>query len=162
MPRFTFTEGTSSKFWEIDRDEYRITLKWGRIGANPTTRVKEYEGTGKARREYEKMIMAKLAEGYAPEGAQVLHDRVGGLRCCACGGACEELIAAPGSSFNSSIKRKAGVLELQRIYGAAAGVQSDVFCPTCSVQAEAMVGALVEAVRMAAADRKQETNNKEE
>ena len=158
MPRFTFTESGSSKFWEIElvphdgRLDTRIELTWGRIGTKGTSKVKDFDERYKATREYEKLIAAKLAEGYSPEGEKTIRDHRGGRKCVACDGACEEWVAAPG--INNGIKRKTGVLEVQSVYGAGAKIDSVIFCPACSPQADAMIGAMVEAVKIAAADRK--------
>jgi len=62
--RFEYVEGKSNKFWSICLEGKMFTTRWGRIGTDGSVTVKAWGSPGTARREYEKMIAAKLAKGY--------------------------------------------------------------------------------------------------
>ncbi len=62
---FEFSDGKSNKFWEISLDTQEVTVRYGRIGANGTTKVKELASADAARKHYEKLISEKENKGYA-------------------------------------------------------------------------------------------------
>lgn len=66
MPRYELVDGTSSKFWEIEKtkgDTY--TVRWGRIGSAGQTQQKKLAGA-----QYEKLVNEKLRKGYALAGGR--------------------------------------------------------------------------------------------
>jgi predicted DNA-binding WGR domain protein len=64
MRRFEFEEGTSSKFWAIERRERDVTVTFGRIGAAGQEKTKSFPSEEKATHEEEKLIAEKLRKGY--------------------------------------------------------------------------------------------------
>jgi uncharacterized protein (TIGR02996 family) len=68
MPRYEFQEGTSSKFWEIDLLGKSFTTKFGKIGSNGQTKIKDHASEAAAKAEYEKLIAEKTKKGYALVG----------------------------------------------------------------------------------------------
>ena len=70
MPRYEFQEGTSSKFWEIDLQGKSFTTKFGKIGSNGQTKLKEHATEAAAKAEYEKLIAEKTKKGYALVGGK--------------------------------------------------------------------------------------------
>lgn len=68
MPRYEFTEGSSNKFWEITLGSKSFTCKYGKIGANGQTTIKEFGSDGDAKKEYEKLIAEKTKKGYVLVG----------------------------------------------------------------------------------------------
>ncbi|PQO34002.1 DNA ligase [Blastopirellula marina] len=61
---FEFSDGKSNKFWEVSIDTQEVTVRYGRIGANGTTKVKELANVDAARKHYEKLISEKESKGY--------------------------------------------------------------------------------------------------
>ena len=51
MRRFELTEGTSSKFWEVNREGAALTVRFGRIGADGQTQTKSFADDAKAEAE---------------------------------------------------------------------------------------------------------------
>jgi uncharacterized protein (TIGR02996 family) len=68
MPRYEFIEGSSSKFWEIDLLGKSFTTKFGKIGSNGQTKLKEHGNEAAAKAEYDKLIAEKTKKGYALVG----------------------------------------------------------------------------------------------
>ncbi len=63
--RFENTSGGSSKFWEISIGGKEVTVRYGRIGANGTTKVKEFADDAAAKKQYAKLVTEKTNKGYA-------------------------------------------------------------------------------------------------
>jgi predicted DNA-binding WGR domain protein len=61
---FEFVEGTSSKFWEIERAGRDITTRWGRIGTAGQSKTKTFADDAAAMKEYEKLLVEKTRAGY--------------------------------------------------------------------------------------------------
>lgn len=61
---FEFSDGTSSKFWEIDRDGSDVTTRWGRIGTDGQSKTKSFDSEAQAENEYNKLIAEKTSKGY--------------------------------------------------------------------------------------------------
>lgn len=61
---FEFIEGTSNKFWHIDRDGVRTIVSFGRIGTTGQTKVKDHADEAAAMHEYDKLVKEKLTKGY--------------------------------------------------------------------------------------------------
>ncbi len=62
--RFEFTDGTSSKFWEIAVQGCEMTVRFGRIGAAGQTKAKTFASDAGAAQEATKLIAAKTGKGY--------------------------------------------------------------------------------------------------
>jgi len=67
MTRLTHTEGNHSKFWEGTVSGNSLTVRFGRIGTQGQTKVKEFDDPAAARAELAKLIKEKLAKGYIAE-----------------------------------------------------------------------------------------------
>jgi len=72
--RFEFSEGTSNKFWVIERNGSTNTVTFGRIGTAGQVQAKEHSDEEEASKAYQKLIDEKLRKGYievtAGSGAQ--------------------------------------------------------------------------------------------
>ena len=64
MRRFELVDGTSSKFWEIDTEGARLTIRFGRIGSAGQTKSKELASAAKAETEAAKLVAEKTGKGY--------------------------------------------------------------------------------------------------
>jgi DNA ligase-1 len=64
LRRFEFSEGGSSKFWEISVTGGDVTVRFGRIGTQGQTRVKSFADNDAATRHAEKLIGEKTKKGY--------------------------------------------------------------------------------------------------
>ncbi|WP_375759433.1 WGR domain-containing protein [Corallococcus exercitus] len=64
MPRYEFTEGSSSKFWEITLEGTTLTKRWGRIGTDGQEKVEEFDSKAEAKKAYEAQIHEKERKGY--------------------------------------------------------------------------------------------------
>jgi DNA ligase-1 len=62
--RFEFSDGGSSKFWEIAIDGSTVTTWWGRIGTEGQSKPKEFGSPAKAQAEYDRLIEEKTGKGY--------------------------------------------------------------------------------------------------
>jgi predicted DNA-binding WGR domain protein len=73
MPRYEFRQGSSSKFWQIQRDGKAVTTTYGRIGAAGQTTLKEFDSEEKAQKEYDRLVAEKTKKGYleASQGGPV-------------------------------------------------------------------------------------------
>src|SRR5262249_34035745 len=61
---FTFSEGTSNKFWAIELDGKSHTVTFGRIGTAGQTQTKDFSSEAEAKKSYEKLIAEKTKKGY--------------------------------------------------------------------------------------------------
>jgi DNA ligase 1 len=61
---FEFTEGKSSKFWEVEVSGADMTTRWGRIGSAGQSKTKSFADTAAAGAAAAKLIAEKTAEGY--------------------------------------------------------------------------------------------------
>ena len=68
MPRYEFSEGSSSKFWEINLDGKSFTTTYGKIGAKGQTTLKTFSSEAEAKKEYDKLVAEKVKKGYVPAG----------------------------------------------------------------------------------------------
>lgn len=64
MPRYELREGTSAKFWEIERDGSDVVTRWGRIGTDGQSKTKGFDSEDAAEAELAKMTRLKLKKGY--------------------------------------------------------------------------------------------------
>lgn len=65
MPRYEFVEGSSSKFWEIERSGNTFTVRYGKIGTDGQTQTKVFDSEAQTTKEYDKMVASKTKKGYA-------------------------------------------------------------------------------------------------
>jgi predicted DNA-binding WGR domain protein len=68
MRRFELVEGSSSKFWEVDRVDAAVTVRYGRIGTAGTAQTKTHADAATAARDAERLVREKLAKGYVEQG----------------------------------------------------------------------------------------------
>src|SRR5262249_16885883 len=68
MPRYEYSEGSSSKFWEINLSGKSFTTTYGKIGATGQTTIKTFSSEAEAKKEHDKLIAEKVKKGYAPVG----------------------------------------------------------------------------------------------
>jgi predicted DNA-binding WGR domain protein len=61
---FEFVDGSSSKFWEISLDGTSFTTRYGKIGTDGQSSLKEYDTPAKADAEYKKLVAEKTKKGY--------------------------------------------------------------------------------------------------
>ncbi len=64
MPRYEFSEGTSNKFWHIERAGTSFTTTFGKIGTAGQSSTKSFDSDAKATAEYNKLIAEKTKKGY--------------------------------------------------------------------------------------------------
>ena len=69
MRRFEHRDDGSAKFWEIETKGQVVSTRWGRLGSDGTTTLKDVGSEAKAKAEAEKQIRSKLAKGYVEVGA---------------------------------------------------------------------------------------------
>ena len=62
--RFEFTDGTSSKFWEIEVSDCQYTVRYGRLGTTGQSKTKVAASEEAARREAAKLVDEKTGKGY--------------------------------------------------------------------------------------------------
>jgi predicted DNA-binding WGR domain protein len=66
--RLEFSEGKSSKFWEIAQNDCEVTVRYGRIGTEGQTSIKTFQTPERAGREVAKLTAEKLKKGYREVG----------------------------------------------------------------------------------------------
>ena len=62
--RFEFSEGSSSKFWEIRVEGDSHTVRYGKLSTDGQTKTKEFESAVAARKDADKLIAEKTKKGY--------------------------------------------------------------------------------------------------
>jgi predicted DNA-binding WGR domain protein len=67
--RFELVEGSSSKFWEIHVDGSEVHVRYGKIGSQGQTSVKNEGSPERATAAAEKLIREKTKKGYSEVGA---------------------------------------------------------------------------------------------
>ncbi len=65
MRRFELSEGTSNKFWQVEREDAAVTVCFGRIGTSGQSQVKSFASATAAQAEMDKLIKEKTKKGYA-------------------------------------------------------------------------------------------------
>jgi len=68
MARYEFSDGSSSKFWEIVLEGSALATTYGRIGSSGQTNRKEFDSNEKAAKEHDKLIAEKVKKGYVLVG----------------------------------------------------------------------------------------------
>jgi predicted DNA-binding WGR domain protein len=66
MARFEFTQGTSSKFWEVSHRGTKVTVRWGKIGTTGQSKVKTFANALKAGEFQAKLVREKIGKSYIP------------------------------------------------------------------------------------------------
>ena len=61
---YELTDDKSSKFWEIELIGSAVHLRWGKIGTNGQSKVKELDSSDDAKNEADKLIKQKTQKGY--------------------------------------------------------------------------------------------------
>ena len=69
MRTFEFVEGPSRKFWQIGCEDTEVTIRFGRIGTQGQTQLKQFPTAARAQQEVAKLIAEKLKKGYAEKTA---------------------------------------------------------------------------------------------
>ena len=69
MRSFTFSEGTSNKFWNIDLQGKQFTVTFGKVGTNGQTQVKAFADDAAAKKEHDKLVAEKVKKGYTETSA---------------------------------------------------------------------------------------------
>lgn len=64
MRRYEFTEGKSSKFWEIELEGESFTTRWGRIGTDGQEKTQDFDSPAEARKAHDKPVAEKEKKGY--------------------------------------------------------------------------------------------------
>src|SRR5262249_2010057 len=64
MRTFTFADGKSNKFWNIELKGASFTIQFGKAGTSGQTQVKEFPNEAAALKAQDKLIAEKLAKGY--------------------------------------------------------------------------------------------------
>lgn len=64
MPRYEFTEGSSSKFWEITLEGTTLTKRWGRIGTDGQEKVETFGSKAEAKKAFDAQVREKERKGY--------------------------------------------------------------------------------------------------
>lgn len=70
MQRLEFRDGTSNKFWEIDRQGAEVSTRWGKLGADGQCKTKDFGTEAKAEAAVTKQVSAKRSKGYVDPGAE--------------------------------------------------------------------------------------------
>ncbi|TWT38683.1 DNA ligase [Blastopirellula retiformator] len=61
---FEFVDAKSSKFWEIEVAGASVSVRYGKLGAAGTTKVKEFADSAAAEKHAEKLVAEKTGKGY--------------------------------------------------------------------------------------------------
>ena len=67
---FEFSDAKSSKFWEIDVSGKKITVRYGKIGTDGQSTVKELTTPAEAKAQADKLILEKTKKGYVEGGSK--------------------------------------------------------------------------------------------
>ncbi|MCZ7429114.1 DUF4132 domain-containing protein [Micromonospora sp. WMMA1949] len=65
MRRFEFVGGGSAKFWEVGQSDTTVTVRYGSIGSQGRTQVKELGSLAEAAAHADRLVAEKLRKGYA-------------------------------------------------------------------------------------------------
>jgi len=61
---FELTDSKSTKFWEVEQKDSSVHLRWGKIGTNGQSKIKELDSKEDATKEVDKLIKQKTKKGY--------------------------------------------------------------------------------------------------
>jgi uncharacterized protein (TIGR02996 family) len=65
---FEFSEGTSNKFWEVWVEGNKVLTRYGKIGANGQTTIKDEASPANAKALHDKLVKEKTGKGYLERG----------------------------------------------------------------------------------------------
>ncbi len=65
---FEFSEGTSSKFWEVVLSGNEVTVRFGKIGTAGQSKPKPFPSAAAAKKYYDDLIIEKTGKGYVEVG----------------------------------------------------------------------------------------------
>jgi len=65
MARYEYREGSSQKFWEIEKKDKKVIVRFGRIGSKGQEKVKSFKNSWEASNYRTAQIKAKTRKGYA-------------------------------------------------------------------------------------------------
>ena len=68
MRHFEFRDDKSVKFWSIDLQGKKLTIRFGRIGTVGQTQAKQFGDAAQARAASDKLVAEKVAKGYVEAG----------------------------------------------------------------------------------------------
>jgi uncharacterized protein (TIGR02996 family) len=68
MRHFELRDDRSAKFWSIDLQGNRFTVRFGKIGTTGQTQTKEFASDAQARAEHDKIVAEKIKKGYVEAG----------------------------------------------------------------------------------------------
>ncbi|ARU04871.1 hypothetical protein CCO03_09440 [Comamonas serinivorans] len=68
MQRYELSDGSSNKFWQIERQGSELHISWGKIGTNGQSQVKAFDSAAKAEAARDKLIKEKTGKGYVATG----------------------------------------------------------------------------------------------
>ena len=60
----------SAKFWEVDVEGSKVTIRFGKIGATGQTTVKDFDSDDAANAHAEKLIAEKTKKGYTETASE--------------------------------------------------------------------------------------------
>ena len=69
MARYEFVEGKSSKFWEATVDGTNLVIRFGRIGSEGQTQIKQFTTADAVQKEHDKLVAEKTKKGYRLAGS---------------------------------------------------------------------------------------------
>jgi uncharacterized protein (TIGR02996 family) len=64
MRTFVFTDAKSNKFWNIDLQDTRFTVSFGKVGTKGQTQIKDFPEAEQARKAHDKLVAEKIGKGY--------------------------------------------------------------------------------------------------
>jgi predicted DNA-binding WGR domain protein len=67
LRRLEFDDGSSQKFWEIERWGNELVIRFGKLGTDGQVRVKTYDDATKARADATKQADKKISRGYVEQ-----------------------------------------------------------------------------------------------
>lgn len=65
---FELSDGKSHKFWEVSVEECDVTVRYGRIGTDGSTKTKSFSDADAAQAHADKLIRQKTGKGYEEKG----------------------------------------------------------------------------------------------
>ncbi|MFG3698189.1 DUF4132 domain-containing protein [Micromonospora sp. NPDC047620] len=69
MRTFEYVGGSAARFWQVERDDATVTIRYGRLGSAGRTQVKELGSAAAAATYVDKLVAEKLRKGYAETAA---------------------------------------------------------------------------------------------
>ena len=72
---FELVDEKSSKFWEISALGKKLTVRYGKIGTNGQTTLKELASSAEAEAQLEKLVLEKTKKGYVEGGYESIKNK---------------------------------------------------------------------------------------